>query len=72
MVVATNLDDQAVRISELPGHSRKVYALGWNSTGKYLASGSTDKGIRIWDVKSVQYAGSSVIYGIFRSWIVAR
>lgn len=40
------------RMPELPGHSRPVYALSWNISGKYLASGSFDKGIRVWDVKS--------------------
>ncbi len=37
-------------LPELAGHSRKVYALGWNACGTRLASGSTDKSIRLWDI----------------------
>ena len=39
-----------ISLPELYGHSRTVYALGWNSSGSRLASGSTDKVIRLWDV----------------------
>ncbi|EQC26198.1 hypothetical protein SDRG_15935 [Saprolegnia diclina VS20] len=36
-------------LSELSGHSNYTYALGWNAAGSLLASGSTDKSLRIWD-----------------------
>ncbi|KAG6976453.1 hypothetical protein JG688_00001328 [Phytophthora aleatoria] len=38
-----------VQLPELDGHSRKVYALGFNCDGSMLASGSNDRSIRIWD-----------------------
>ncbi|GLD93276.1 hypothetical protein PINS_up001868 [Pythium insidiosum] len=40
------------QLAEIYGHSRKVYALEFNSTGSLLASGSNDKTIRIWPVNS--------------------
>ncbi|KAJ0408360.1 hypothetical protein P43SY_003086 [Pythium insidiosum] len=40
------------QLPEVYGHSRKVYALEFNSTGSLLASGSNDKTIRIWPVSS--------------------
>lgn len=44
----------ATQLPEIYGHSRKVYALEYNSTGTLLASGSNDKTIRIWFVDSVR------------------
>lgn len=44
----------ATQLPEIYGHSRKVYALEYNSTGALLASGSNDKTIRIWFVDSVR------------------
>ncbi|TYZ63764.1 hypothetical protein PybrP1_004908 [[Pythium] brassicae (nom. inval.)] len=44
----------ATQLPEIYGHSRKVYALEYNSTGTLLASGSNDKTIRIWFVDSNQ------------------
>ncbi|CAH0476342.1 unnamed protein product [Peronospora belbahrii] len=38
-----------VQLPELSGHSRKVYALGFNCDGSMLASGSNDRSIRIWN-----------------------
>ncbi|DBA03436.1 TPA: hypothetical protein N0F65_002844 [Lagenidium giganteum] len=45
----------AVPFTQLPeiyGHSRRVYALEFNSNGSLLASGSNDKTIRIWKMSS--------------------
>ena len=41
-------------LPELYGHSRKVYALGFNPTGSLLASGSVDKTIRLWAIETVK------------------
>ncbi|KAG7402334.1 THO complex subunit 3 [Phytophthora boehmeriae] len=41
-----------VQLPELGGHSRKVFALGFNCDGSRLASGSQDRSIRIWDPSS--------------------
>ena len=42
-----------VQLPELSGHSRKVYALGFNCNGSMLASGSNDRSIRIWNPVTV-------------------
>ncbi|CCI39644.1 unnamed protein product [Albugo candida] len=36
------------QLPELYGHSRKVYALEYNADGSMLASGSSDKTVRVW------------------------
>ena len=38
----------------LQGHTGKVWALAFDSTGRRLASGSTDKTVRTWDVERRQ------------------
>lgn len=55
----TTSTSAAVTMTQLPemyGHSRKVYALEYNSNGSLLASGSNDRTIRIWFVDSVRRA----------------
>lgn len=39
-------------LPEIYGHSRKVYALEFNSNGTFLASGSNDRSIRVWSIGS--------------------
>ena len=38
-------------LNHLTGHTQPVYSLAFSPDGKYLASGSFDKMIRIWSVK---------------------
>ncbi|OWZ24757.1 hypothetical protein PHMEG_000111 [Phytophthora megakarya] len=46
-----------MQLPELDGHSRKVYALGFNCDGSMLASGSNDRSIRIWDPVTTRELG---------------
>ncbi|OQR86314.1 hypothetical protein ACHHYP_10676 [Achlya hypogyna] len=39
-------------LPELSGHSKRTYALGWNHTGGFLGSGSTDRSLRVWDAET--------------------
>jgi len=36
----------------LQGHTDQIYQIIWSSDGSYLASASSDKTIRIWDIDS--------------------
>jgi WD40 repeat protein/serine/threonine protein kinase len=47
------LYDPAGRLlHRLPGHTGPVTALSFDPTGKFLASGSADKSVRVWDAKT--------------------
>lgn len=39
---------------KLPGHTWNVSALGFNNSGLYLASGSWDKSLLVWDLKTLE------------------
>mgnify|MGYP002780377672 CR=1 FL=1 len=49
-VVLSDLTGRPLR--RLPGHTGPVTAVAFDPTGKYLASGSSDKSVRVWDAKS--------------------
>ncbi|MBO5963509.1 MAG: PD40 domain-containing protein, partial [Bacteroidales bacterium] len=40
------------KLQTLKGHYKKVYSVNWSPDGRYLASGSKDKNVIIWDAKS--------------------
>jgi len=42
------------QVAELRGHTSCVNSVAFHPSGKYLASGSNDKTIRIWDVNTQQ------------------
>ena len=42
------------QVAELKGHRNYVTSVAFDSSGKYLASGSDDKTVRIWDVATKQ------------------
>jgi len=37
------------RLATYRGHSKQVYTLGWSPDGQYIASGSGDETVQIWD-----------------------
>ena len=39
-------------MQHLCGHSDPVYSVGFSPDGKYIASGSFDRSVHIWDVKA--------------------
>ncbi|MBI2422879.1 MAG: caspase family protein [Candidatus Hydrogenedentes bacterium] len=41
------------QVGTLSGHTNTVNALAWSADGRYLASGSADTDVRIWDVGGV-------------------
>ena len=42
------------QVAELRGHTSAVTSVAFDGSGKYLASGSNDKTVRIWDVSTQQ------------------
>jgi WD40 repeat protein len=40
------------QVAELRGHTSQVTSVAFDLSGKYLASGSSDKTVRIWDVST--------------------
>ena len=42
------------QVAELKGHTSAVRSVAFDSSGKYLASGSYDDTVRVWDVSSMQ------------------
>ncbi len=50
--LANNYPVGIKQIAELTGHSKYVYYVEFSKNQKYLASGSADRTIRIWDCKS--------------------
>ncbi|GAB1540223.1 hypothetical protein NUACC21_28920 [Scytonema sp. NUACC21] len=43
-------EQQTIEVNTLEGHNSYVNSLAWGADGKQLASGSSDKTIKIWDV----------------------
>lgn len=39
---------------KLPGHRWNISALGFNNSGLHLASGSWDKSLLVWDLKTLE------------------
>jgi len=50
--IANNLIEKLIGEQILGGHSKPVTSVSWSPNGHYIASGSSDKTIRIWDTKS--------------------
>jgi WD40 repeat protein len=39
-------------VTKLQGHSESIYSLAFSPGGKYLASGSGDKTVKLWSMDS--------------------
>jgi hypothetical protein len=48
--------DENTKCKELRGHNSKVHSVAWNSNGKMLASGSTDRTARVWFIEKLVIA----------------
>jgi len=49
----TNLNDiKLVNYRNLTGHTNRIISLDFSPNGKYLASGSSDKSVKIWDTSN--------------------
>ncbi|MEH2243681.1 hypothetical protein [Nostoc sp.] len=46
------VENKAIEVNTLEGHSSSVYSVGFSPDGKTLASGSNDKTIKLWDVST--------------------
>ncbi len=51
-VLVWNLEDGAEQVFNLPGHQDRINAVAFSSDGSYIASGSDDCTLRLWDVLS--------------------
>jgi serine/threonine protein kinase/WD40 repeat protein len=48
-------------ILHLTGHSDVVYDVAWDSSGRYLASGSTDTRVMLWDIGGILQRKSTML-----------
>lgn len=57
------MEERRVSIDTLKGHEKKVLTLSWNKDGALLASGSSDKTIRLWSLKGSQVREAACFRG---------
>jgi WD40 repeat protein len=55
------LIDESRRRVELDGHSGTVRTLAFSADGRLLASGGTDRSVRLWDLASTKAAGAPLL-----------
>lgn len=49
---AQTKNEKELEIFQVRGHASDVYALAWSHDGKYMASGSIDSNVIVWEIKS--------------------
>lgn len=54
-VLIWDLENQKI-VKVLTGHTHLVYTVGYSSDGRWLASGSLDGTVRVWDAKTLELA----------------
>jgi len=65
---------QTLRV--LPGHSKDVYSLAFSPDGRWLASGSLEETVRIWDAQTLEFVSvlrhGGAVYDVSFSPVSAR
>ncbi len=62
---------EGIPVLSLTGHSKSVWQVAWDKTGRYLATGSEDTYVMLWDVGSILKKGATTLQALatpLRKW----